>query len=43
LVCVVNRMNGTKKFPHTLPALGLWVVAARFLRGKFTFAGATKG
>ena len=28
---------------YTLPALGLWVVAARFLRGKFTFAGATKG
>jgi multiple sugar transport system permease protein len=28
---------------YTLPAIGLWVVAARFLRGKFTFAGATKG
>jgi multiple sugar transport system permease protein len=28
---------------YTLPALGLYVVAARFLRGKFSFAGATKG
>jgi multiple sugar transport system permease protein len=28
---------------YTLPALGLYVAAARFLRGKFTFAGATKG
>jgi multiple sugar transport system permease protein len=28
---------------YTLPAVGLWVVAARFLRGSFTFAGAVKG
>lgn len=28
---------------YTAPALGLWVVAARFLRGSFTFAGAVKG
>ena len=28
---------------YTLPTLGLWVVAGRFLRGKFTFAGAVKG
>jgi multiple sugar transport system permease protein len=28
---------------YTLPTLGLWVVAGRFLRGKFSFAGAVKG
>jgi multiple sugar transport system permease protein len=28
---------------YTLPALGLWVGASRFLRGSFTFAGAVKG
>jgi multiple sugar transport system permease protein len=28
---------------YTLPALGLWVAAGRFLKGSFTFAGATKG
>ncbi len=28
---------------YTIPALGLWIVAARFLRGTFTFAGAVKG
>lgn len=28
---------------YTLPAVGLWVVAARFLKGTFTFAGAVKG
>lgn len=28
---------------YTLPALGLWVLAARFLRGTYTFAGAVKG
>jgi multiple sugar transport system permease protein len=28
---------------YTLPALGLWVLASRYLRGTFTFAGAVKG
>ena len=28
---------------YTLPAVGLWVVAGRFLKGTFTFAGAVKG
>ncbi len=28
---------------YTLPAVGLWLVLGRFLRGKFTFAGAVKG
>ena len=28
---------------YTLPTLALWVVAGRFLRGKFSFAGAVKG
>jgi multiple sugar transport system permease protein len=28
---------------YTLPTLGLWVVAGRFLRGQFSFAGAVKG
>ena len=28
---------------YTLPAVGLWVVAGRFLKGMFTFAGAVKG
>ena len=28
---------------YTLPALGLWIVLGRFLRGKFSFAGAVKG
>ncbi len=28
---------------YTLPTLGLWIVAGRFLRGQFSFAGAVKG
>ena len=28
---------------YTLPAVGLWVVLGRFLRGKFSFGGAVKG
>jgi multiple sugar transport system permease protein len=28
---------------YTLPAVGLWIVVGRFLRGKFSFAGAVKG
>jgi len=28
---------------YTLPAVGLWIVASRFLRGNFTFSGAVKG
>jgi multiple sugar transport system permease protein len=28
---------------YTLPAVGLWLVMARFLRGNFSFAGAVKG
>jgi multiple sugar transport system permease protein len=28
---------------YTLPALALWIILGRFLRGNFTFAGAVKG